>query len=113
MKALIILIIGTMTLFAAAPAGTYCVDVGNDVTRVEKAFGDILGLKDVSGNPRPATTAEIEAAIFNWVEGQTHDYERRANMTSFTPPPFINTAKYAPKAAIAATPKPTATPKKK
>ena len=89
----------------AAPSGTYCADVGADYTRVETAYGSILNLKDAQGNPRPATTAEIETAIFDWVEGSTHDYERRANMQSFTPPPFGAAKNYH-------APSPTATPKK-
>jgi hypothetical protein len=83
-----------------AKAGTYCVDVGNDSTRVEEAFGSILNLG------RPATTAEVESALFDWVEGQTHDYERRQNMASFTPAPFANNPVYHVSS-------PTATPKKK
>jgi len=77
------------------PGGTYCVDVGADVARVEEAFGDILKLRDEAGNLRPATTSEIESAIFAWVEGQTHEYERRKNMAEFTPPPFGAAARYA------------------
>ena len=59
-----------------------------EVPRVEEAYGSILNLKDASGNPRPATQTEIETAIFNWLEGSTHDYERRKNMGSFTPAPI-------------------------
>jgi len=100
---IIILSLATLALYAAAPSGTYCVDVGSDVQRVETAFGSILNLG------RPATTVEMETAIFNWVEGQTSDYERRQNMTSFSPPPFGNASKYAPKAS----PSPTSPPAKK
>ena len=87
-----------------ATTGTYCTDVGADYTRVETAYGSILGLKDASGNPRPATPAEIEAAVFDWLESSTHDYERRQNMQSFTPPPFTNVRKYH---AASSTPTPT------
>jgi hypothetical protein len=59
-----------------------------EVPRVEEAYGSILNLRDESGNPRPATKTEIETAIFTWLEGSTHDYERRKNMSSFTPPPL-------------------------
>ena len=91
-----------------APSGTYCADVGADAARVETAYGSILNLKDAAGNPRPATTAEIEATIFDWLEGSTHDYERRQNMASYSPPPFTNVRKY-----HAATPSPTPSPIKK
>ena len=89
----------------AAPGGTYCTDVGADYSRVETAYGSILGLKDASGNPRPATPLEVETAVFDWLEGSTHDYERRQNMASYSPPPFGSAKKY-----HAATPTPT--PKK-
>jgi hypothetical protein len=116
MKTLLIAIIilaATIALIVCAPSptpnptalGRYCVDVGNDVNRVETAYGSILGLHDAQGNPRPATTAEIETAIFDWVEGSTHDYERRQNMSSFNPPTFGASKKY-----HASTPTPT--PKK-
>jgi hypothetical protein len=73
----------------------YCVDVGSaEQPRVEEAFGSILGLRNPDGTPRPATGVEIEAAIFNWVEGSTHDYERRKNMSAFTPPPFGSAKNY-------------------
>ena len=55
----------------------------NDDPRMQEAFGDILSLG------HPATPTDIEKAMFNWLEGQTHDYERRKNMTSFTPPQFV------------------------
>jgi hypothetical protein len=83
----------------SVPSGKYCIDVANDATRVEEAYGSILGLG------HPATTVEIESAIFNWVEGSTHDYERRKTMTQFTPPPFNSAKNYKPA--------PTTTPKKK
>jgi hypothetical protein len=65
----------------------YCVKV-DDEPRIAEAYGSILNLKDLSGDPRSATPTEIETAIFNWLEGSTHDYERRENMSSFTPPPL-------------------------
>jgi hypothetical protein len=67
----------------------YCVNVDSaDEPRISEAYGDILNLIDESGNRRPATPTEIETAIFNWLEGSTHDYERRKNMGSFTPAPI-------------------------
>ena len=71
--------------------------MGADADRVMTAFGSILGL------PGPATPAQVEAAIFNWVEGSTGDYERRQSMQSFTPPPFVEHKRYNP-AAVSPTP---------
>jgi len=119
MRALLIILLTTMALVtlivcAKTPApkitGNYCIDVNGDSSRVEEAFGYILNLKDASGNRRPATTAEIETAIFDWVEGQTNDYERRKNMAEFTPPPFGSAKNYhaspTPTPAIKASPVP-------
>ena len=50
--------------------------------RVQAAFGDVLNLG------QPATQREIEQATFSWVEQTTHDYERRQNMSAFTPDPI-------------------------
>jgi hypothetical protein len=62
----------------------YTVNVDSaDDARIEEAFSNILNLG------RPATPTDIEKAMFNWLEGQTHDYERRKNMSSFTPVEFV------------------------
>jgi hypothetical protein len=67
----------------------YCVNIDDaEIPRIEEAYGSILNLKDELGNSRPATSTEIETAIFNWLEGSTHDYERRKNMNTFIPPPI-------------------------
>ena len=81
-----------------------------DHARVTEAFGSILGLKDASGNPRPATIAEISDATAIWIGSQTSDYERRKNQASFTPPPFSSGSGKLNPASQAG---PTATPKKK
>jgi hypothetical protein len=110
------LIILTLVLAACTlrvNAVTYAVNIDlADQPRLEEAFGSILGLKDAQGNPRPATTSEIEAALAQWMGGQTSDYEKRKNMAQFTPPPFESgTMKAATPAVRAAAPSPT--PKKK
>jgi hypothetical protein len=74
--------------------GRYCVDVGNDYNRVETAFGAILNLRNSNGELRPATSAEIESAIFNWVEQSTHRYEDMQHAASYSPPPFGSAKKY-------------------
>jgi hypothetical protein len=89
------------------PSGDLCVTlVAVDYGRVAEAFGQILGLKDENAQPRPATTAEVEAAMLTYVEGSTQDYERRKNMATFTPPPLSGDTKH--KDAVGK-----ATPKKK
>ena len=72
-----------------------------DQGRVTEAFGSILGLG------RPATMQEISDATAQWLGSQTHDYERRKNMTTFTPPPFSEGSgkMNAPTTAAAPTPK--------
>lgn len=66
----------------------YTVDVADDAVRIEEAYGAILNLNDDTGQRRSATPHEIEGAIFNWLEAQTHDYERRKDAAAFTPPQF-------------------------
>jgi hypothetical protein len=53
-----------------------------DVPRIAEAFGSILNLG------RPATPDEVEQAAIVWLNQQTTDYERRKNMTAFSPPPL-------------------------
>ena len=91
-KTTILILIATSVLFLAQvpPPGQYCISVASDADRVQTAFGAILGL------PGPATKAQVEAAIFNWVEGSTNDYERRENMSAYTPPPFVEHKTYNP-----------------
>lgn len=67
-------------------AGQYKVSTTKeDDVRIEEAFGSILNLG------HPAAQSDIEAAMYKWLEGQTHDYERRKNMATFTPPPLGST----------------------
>jgi hypothetical protein len=51
-----------------------------DVPRVQEAYGSILGLG------RPATPAEVNKAITEWLHHSTLDYERRKNTYTFVPP---------------------------
>lgn len=97
MKTIILILLLAATMFAAPPTPTIppgnpndvCVTIAPaDQARVTEAFGSILNLKDDNGNPRPATVEEIQAATAQWMGGQVHDYERRKNMSTFTPPPF-------------------------
>ena len=103
-KLLSLVILCTSTLLAAPPSSNdVCVTiVPADQQRVTEAFGSILGLG------RPATMQEISDATAQWLGGQTHDYERRKNMTTFTPPPFSEGSGKlnAPTTATAPTPKP-------
>ena len=104
-KATIFALIAASILFqGAAPSGTYCINVASDAQRVQEAFGSILKL------PGAATKAQVEAAIFNWVERSTKDYERRLNMAAYTPPPFVEHKNYNP---AAGSPTPSAAKKKK
>ena len=102
-KLLSLVILCTSTLLAAPPSSNdVCVTiVPADQGRVTEAFGSILGLG------RPATLDEISTATAQWLGSQTHDYERRKNQTSFTPPPFSEASGKlnAPGAAAAPTPK--------
>jgi hypothetical protein len=109
---ILITLLGIAALLAAPPYIIQVTVPDADVPRVEEAFGSILGLRDASGNPRSATSAEIDTATSQWVGQSTHDYERRKNQASFTPPPFSPDSKLnAPTGAP--NPSPTATPKKK
>jgi hypothetical protein len=81
-----------------------------DVSRVQEAYGSILGLG------RPATTTEVNRAITDWLHQSTLDYERRKNTYTFTPPPMhfpTPNPLAAPGSQKAAALVPTATPKKK
>ena len=81
-KTLIILILLAPLVYA----GQYKVSTTKeDDVRIEEAFGSILNLG------HPAAQSDIEAAMYKWLEGQTHDYERRKNMATFTPPPLGST----------------------
>lgn len=92
---------------AVSNAATLTIDVpAADVPRVQEAFGSILNLG------RPATQAEIEAAMKQSMINQTKDYERRKNMAQFTPPPMEMQPSPTP-APTAFKAAPTATPKKK
>ncbi len=53
-----------------------------DEARITEAYGSILNLA------QPATAEELQQAHIVWMNGQTHDYERRKNMQTFTPPPL-------------------------
>jgi hypothetical protein len=59
-----------------------------DVPRVQEAYGSILNKRDAQGNPRPATPAEVDKAITDWLHQSTLDYERRKNTYTFVPPPM-------------------------
>ena len=93
---IIAILLFTVAAFAVPPTPTIppgnsdvCVTIAPaDYARVTEAFGSILGLKDAQGNPRPATVAEISDATGIWIGSQTQDFERRKNMTAYTPPPF-------------------------
>jgi hypothetical protein len=60
----------------------------SDTQRLLQAFGEILGVTNEGGQPRAATEEEVQDATAKWLGGQTQDYERRANMKNFQPPPF-------------------------
>lgn len=59
-----------------------------DVPRVTEAYGSILNKRDENGDPRPATPAEVDKAITDWLHQSTLDYERRKNMATYQPPPM-------------------------
>jgi hypothetical protein len=100
-------------------AATLTVDIPTaDVPRIQEAYGSIYGLG------RPATQTDIENAVRQWLRDSTQDYERRKNMSQYTPPSVsftpapTPTPTPTPAAAVAGakaspTPKATATPKKK
>jgi hypothetical protein len=54
----------------------------DDEPRVTEAFGSILNLGQA------ATAEDLQGACSTWMGNQTHDYERRKNMQTFTPPPL-------------------------
>jgi hypothetical protein len=113
---ILITLLSTLLSIAAFAASPYNITVDippADIPRLEEAFGSILGLRDASGQPRPATQAEINTATAQWLGQSIHDYERRKDMAQFTPPPFSPGSKLNAPATAAPTPLPTATPKKK
>jgi len=117
MKTLLILLAGAAVIYAGSYG--WNTDPADD-PRIQEAFGSILGKKDASGSPIPATQREVSAAAMEWTNQQTRDYERRKNMAAFSPSPFVTSPTPSPTpggfAATrmeAATPTPTETPKKK
>jgi predicted DCC family thiol-disulfide oxidoreductase YuxK len=104
MKTLVILLITV----ASASAATLSIDIPTaDVPRIQAAFGSIYNLG------RPATQTDIENAVRAWLRDSTYDYERRNNMTQFTPPPVTFTPAPTPTPTAAAAVGATPTPKKK
>jgi hypothetical protein len=74
-----------MLVAPLAYAGQYKVSTSTaDDPRIQEAFGSILQLG------RPAKEGEIEKAMFDWLENQTHNYERGKNMATFSPPPLAS-----------------------
>jgi hypothetical protein len=106
-------IIITVILFGfigVVQSATLSIDIPSaDVPRIQEAFGYIYELG------RPATQTDIENAVRRWLKDSTQDYERRKNMTQFTPPPvtFTPAPTPTPTPGAAAAAKATATPKKK
>jgi hypothetical protein len=45
--------------------------------RIATAFGSILDLKDVDGNPRDATTADYKAFVITKTKQMVKNYERQ------------------------------------
>ena len=110
MKKHIIVLITLLGFIGLAVAATLTIDIpANDVPRVQEAYGSILGLG------RPATQAEVQDALKQYLIGSTKDYERRKNMVQFTPPPLEMqpTPTPTPTAGMAKETTPKATPKKK
>jgi len=111
-----LILIEIFMMAVAVFAGTVCFDIppGGPTQRVAAAFGDMLSLRDASGNPRSATQAEVSNACSAYVQQTTQDYERRQNMAGFSPSPVPITATPIPSPTAVtlkvATPKPT--PKK-
>ena len=77
-----------ITGFALASTLTIEIPAADD-PRIAEAYGSILNLKDVNGQPRPATTTEIQSAVIAWINQSTQDYEKRKNMATFSPPPLV------------------------
>jgi hypothetical protein len=95
-------------------AATLTIDIpANDVPRVSEAFGSIYNLG------HNADMNEVSLATRQWIINQTKDYERRKNMTAYTPPPLEMQPSPTPTttpglaAAAAKVVSPTPTPKKK
>jgi hypothetical protein len=78
-----------------------------DEARMTEAFGSILALG------RPATAEEVTGAITVWLTSQTSDYEKRKNMTQFSPPPLELLPPQSAGSPIPGKAAATATPKKK
>jgi hypothetical protein len=107
MKTKLIILMFALAVFAYAADMTITIP-DQDVPRVQEAYGSILGLG------RPATPAEVNRAITDWLHQSTLDYERRKNTYTYTPPPmhFPTPGGFAgPQSQKAAAPLPT--PKKK
>jgi hypothetical protein len=81
MKTKLIILTFALAVFAYAADMTITIP-DQDVPRVQEAYGSILGLG------RPATPAEVDRAITDWLHQSTLDYERRKNTYTFTPPPM-------------------------
>jgi len=102
MKTILIIILTAAAVFAGSYG--WNTDPADD-PRILAAFGSILNKGvDASGSPIPATQREVSAAAMNWVNSQTQDYERRKNMTAYTPPPFVTSPTPAILAAPSASP---------
>jgi len=56
------------------------------VPRVQAAVGGIIGLKDVNGNPRPATANEVEAEMRAYLKHFVLDWETRVQKEAITVP---------------------------
>lgn len=82
MRTLIFILLGAGVIYAAQ----LCVNVPvPQETRVATAFGAIMNLRDAQGSPRPATGAELQSAMTQWLQAQVLDYERRQAIASFSP----------------------------
>jgi len=99
-RTILILLFGVAAVVIAGSYG-WNTDPADD-PRIQEAFGSILQTKDAAGSPRPATQREVSGAAMQWVSQQTTDYERRKNMTAFSPPPFVTSPTPSPTAGTAA-----------
>ncbi len=52
------------------------------VTRVQEALGDALGLRNGSGQPRNATTQEVQGYIASHINAKVHAYEANKAMVT-------------------------------
>jgi hypothetical protein len=86
-KFITLLIIALLfAVLTALRAATLTIDIpAADVPRLQEAYGSICNLG------RPATQTEIENAVRQWLRDSTQDYERRKNMTQYSPPPVTFT----------------------